>query len=667
MSESPASEGRRIVHRLTFPGDADPMALPLYADTRTAVSNPQASHAPSREERERVGGKSKEPQTLGPTMLATARKSLSRIERHSVTVAARSTVSFATYFNAFPAAYWRQWTDVDSVRLTVEIEGEAGVNVFRSTVRGSFRRVATEPDVTGVVEFDVSLKDFGDGGWLWFDLETGGASAKIVSAAWSVDERHARRKGTAAVSITTYNRPDDCVTQMELFAKSPDLLEVLDRLMIVDQGSKLVSEADGFGEAAAALGDKFTLLRQPNLGGSGGFARGMYEGTRATSADYVMLLDDDVVVETEGIVRAVAFADFCRTDTIVGGHMLNLYERSVLHSFGESVNLYRAMWHPVAESLESFDFNVKALRSDATLHRRIDVAYNGWWMCLIPRAAIERIGLSLPVFIKWDDAEYGLRASKQGIPTVSLPGAAVWHMPWTEKDDRLDWQAYYHQRNRWLVGLLYSPYRQGGALPRESFLADVKHLLTMQYSPVAMRVQALEDLLSGPAHLHETLEQRAAEMRGLHSSYPDGQVLRDVASYPAVARRKPTRKGRTPSAPASAPKWLLRAGTSAARNYVKPSSDWDLPEDRVASDEVRWWRFAGLDAALVSTADGTGASVYRRDRGEFRRLLRRSRQLHLELVRRWDDLAKEYQGALADVTSPEAWEHTFGIGEQPRP
>lgn len=666
MSETSAAAGRRIVHRLTFPSDADPMALPLYVDTRTAVSNPQASHAPSREDKERFGLKAKDAQSVGPTMLATARKSLSKIQRHSVTLAARSTVSFATYFNAFPAAYWRQWTDVDAVRLTVEINGEASVNVFRSTVRGSFRRVATEMNVSGTVEFDISLTDFGDGGWLWFDLEAGAAPAEVVSAVWTVDERHARRRGTAAVSITTYNRPDDCVSQMRLFAGSPDLLAVLDRLMIVDQGSKLVSDADGFDEAAAALGEKFQLMRQPNLGGSGGFARGMYEGTQGTSADYVMLLDDDVVVETEGIVRAIAFADFCRTDTIVGGHMLNLYERSVLHSFGESVNLYRAMWHPVEESLESFDFNVKALRSDATLHRRIDVAYNGWWMCLIPRAAIERIGLSLPVFIKWDDAEYGLRAGKAGIPTVSLPGAAVWHMPWTEKDDRLDWQAYYHQRNRWLVGLLYSPYRKGGALPRESFLADVKHLLTLQYSPVAMRVQALEDLLRGPAHLHETLEQRAAEMRGLHASYPDGQVLKEVAKYPKVARRKPSRKGRAPSAPTSAPKWLLRAGVAAARNYLKPSGRWDQPEDRVASDQVRWWRFAGLDAALVSTADGTGASVYRRDRGEFRRLLRRSRSLHLELLRRWDDLAEEYRGALDQVTSTTAWEQTFGIGDGPR-
>ena len=74
--------------------------------------------------------------------------------------------------------------------------------------------------------------------------------------------------------------------------------------------------------------------------------------------------------------------------------------------------------------------------------------YNGWWMCLIPTAVIREIGLSMPMFIKWDDAEFGLRAGAAGYPTVTMPGVAVWHVPWTEKDDTVDWQAYFHERNR---------------------------------------------------------------------------------------------------------------------------------------------------------------------------------------------------------------------------
>ena len=63
----------------------------------------------------------------------------------------------------------------------------------------------------------------------------------------------------------------------------------------------------------------------------------------------------------------------------------------------------------------------------------------------------------MPLFIKWDDSEFGLRAKQAGYPTVSFPGAAVWHVPWTDKNDALDWQSYFHQRNRFIAALLHSP------------------------------------------------------------------------------------------------------------------------------------------------------------------------------------------------------------------
>lgn len=656
VMELAAADGFRVVQRVILPVESDSDSLPLYVEAgeaRAALAKTDLASL-----RDGTAAEAR------PARTEAVRAQDIR-DRFSMGVRAGRRVSFGTYFNAFPASYWRRWTNVRSVRLTAEVEGTGNLTVYRSNAKGAQQRVESfHVEGREVVTVDLPLDRFGDGGWYWFDLIGGTDAIALEAAHWSVDA-DAAREGRTSLGITTFNRPDYCLENIRTIAESSDVRAVLDELIVVDQGNQRVRDEDGFDDVAAELGDQLRIVEQANIGGSGGFSRAMYETVTAGRSEYVILLDDDIVLEPESILRLVAFADFTRVPTLVGGHMFDMYNRSVLHTFGEIVEPWRIQpGVPHADMVNGHDFREGGLRSTRWLHRRVDVDYNGWWMCLIPTQVIREIGLALPVFIKWDDAEYGLRAAAQGIPTVSLPGAAVWHMPWTEKDDRLDWQAYYHQRNRWLVGLLYSPYRNGGALPRESFLADVKHLLTLQYSPVAMRVQALEDILSGPSHLHETLERRAAEMRGLHASYPDGQVLRDVAAYPPVARRKPWRKGRTPSAPTSVSKWLLRAGSSAARNYLKPSGQWDLPEDRVASDQVRWWRLGGLDAALVSTADGTGASVYRRDRAEFRRLLRRSRHLHLELLRRWDELAKEYRNALADVTSPSAWERTFGIAEQ---
>ncbi len=120
-----------------------------------------------------------------------------------------------------------------------------------------------------------------------------------------------------------------------------------------------------------------------------------------------MMMDDDVVCEPEGIIRAVTFGDLARRPTIVGGHMFSIYSRSRLHSFGEIVQPWRFWWMSPLDAFPDWDLAARNLRSARWLHKRVDVDFNGWFMCLIPREVLEEIGLGLPLFIKWDDSSSG--------------------------------------------------------------------------------------------------------------------------------------------------------------------------------------------------------------------------------------------------------------------
>ena len=91
-----------------------------------------------------------------------------------------------------------------------------------------------------------------------------------------------------------------------------------------------------------------------------------------------------------------------------------------------------------------------------------------------------------------DGSADALRAGAAGFPTVALPGASVWHEPWTGKADTLDWQAYYHQRNRVVAALLHSPTRRGLRLLAESLEHTLVPLVMMRYAVVAQRLRALE-------------------------------------------------------------------------------------------------------------------------------------------------------------------------------
>ena len=96
--------------------------------------------------------------------------------------------------------------------------------------------------------------------------------------------------------------------------------------------------------------------------------------------------------------------------------MFSRYERSVLHAFAEAVAPYRWWWGNAPNTKSRHDFGRRNLRNTPWLHRRADGDYNGWWMCLIPTRVIKELGLAIPIFIKWDDAEYGVRARDRGIP-----------------------------------------------------------------------------------------------------------------------------------------------------------------------------------------------------------------------------------------------------------
>ena len=213
-------------------------------------------------------------------------------------------------------------------------------------------------------------------------------------------------------------------------------------------------------------------------------------------------------------------------------------------------------------------------------------------MCLIPTRVIREIGLSLPMFIKWDDAEFGLRAREAGYPTVTMPGVAVWHVPWTEKDDTLDWQAYFHERNRLISGLLHSPYERGGRLVMESLENHVKRLMSMQYSTGETILMALSDVLEGPERMHRDMTFRLKELRGLRDQYADGRSSADLDAFPAPRLKKPPRRGRGVPNPG-------RHGGQGQDGRHRPGAP-------AAADPGRWPRSTRRASCPTSTSAGTG-------------------------------------------------------------
>ncbi|WP_106815999.1 glycosyltransferase [Microbacterium timonense] len=631
-----------VLQNVVFPLDRDPDLLPLYVDPDTwSVID---------EEPVRVSNRAQ----LGNIL-----------SRTSARIVAGRRVSFGTYFNAFPASYWQHWTSVRNVTLTVRTDGPATILVYRSNGSGVRQRIETrEVEGSAVSTFELVLDQYSDGGFIWFDIVADEKNAVFHGAEWTTEQAPAR-EGKASIGITTFNKPDYCIWTLMNLADAPEVLEVVDRIFLIDQGDRRVDAQPEYAGIAERLGDTLQVITQPNLGGSGGFARAMSETLDRPESDFVQLLDDDVRIEPESIRRSVIFGRFATVPTIVGAHMFDLLDRPKLHAWAEVVDDVPFMWRALYQEKLPHDFSVSNLRQTPMLHMRLDADYNGWWMCLIPVSIIREVGLPLPAFIKWDDAEYCLRARDAGYPTVSMPGVALWHVSWVGKDDSIDWQAYFHARNRIVAGLLHSPVPKGGTLIRHSRRVDLKHLMMMQYYPVALRHLALRDVLSGPEHMRSNLATAMPRARALAKDFPETVVHRD-SGVPLRSRRgrlvfKTTRRNEFDS-PTGLRLRLFTARTLMSHWFHKPEGvNVQQPEVEFGKNDAHWWRVPMYDSALVNSADGSGKNVYTRDRRLFRSMLLESVRLHRRLQREWPRLAAEYRSARQELTSPTAWQRTFEV------
>ncbi|MBJ7290376.1 glycosyltransferase [Williamsia sp.] len=587
--------------------------------------------------------------------------------RTSVLLTAESEAGFGSYFNAFAASYWRRWSILQSVILRVEVIGTCRVDLYRSKVDGARiglggDLVPTDDDGHGVIEFDLDLGPFEDGGWIWFDVTTD-TDTEIVSAGWyaPIPAPGGPETARVTVGIPTFNRPTDAVDALRALTSDPLVDGVIDAVLMPDQGNRKVVDEPGYDIARDALGDRLHIFDQPNLGGSGGYARIMYEALRLTNSPYVLYMDDDIAIEPDSILRALALSRYAKTPMLVGGQMLNLQDRSHLHCMGEVIDPHTFMWTAAPYVEYDHDFAKYPLTdrdNSKNLHRRIDVDGNGWWMCMIPRECAETIGLPMPLFIKWDDWEFGLRAAKAGYPTATIPGIAIWHMAWSDKDDAIDWQAYFHLRNRLVVAAIHHDGPIGGIVTSMA-KATAKHLLCLEYSTVAIQNEAIRDFLAGPHHIRELLPTALPKIAGMRKQYPDAVVLPSATVLPRTSGEATALGMFEPRDPVR----KLKALAGAVINNARPADPrhHEVPQANYPPLQARWFSLGRVDGVTVTTADGRGVVYRQRDRAKMIALAKESASLVRELTNRFPEMRTQYRAAHTELTSKESWARVFGL------
>jgi len=215
-------------------------------------------------------------------------------------------------------------------------------------------------------------------------------------------------------------------------------------IIVVDNGSD--------GNDAELLWRRFgsyirLIENDTNHGFAGGNNIGMRYAFRSAMPDFVLLLNNDTVVDPEFLGRMVETAHVDPAIGIVGAEIRYYDAPDRLWSVWDRMNFW------IGQPLETRQGTTKRIQTregDSSAHPLIEVVDWATGCCLlIKKRVLEDIGLlDEGYFIYWDDVEYCFRAKKAGYKTVYCSTAKIWHKVGKAVTGVPGFALYYGTRNR---------------------------------------------------------------------------------------------------------------------------------------------------------------------------------------------------------------------------
>jgi galactofuranosylgalactofuranosylrhamnosyl-N-acetylglucosaminyl-diphospho-decaprenol beta-1,5/1,6-galactofuranosyltransferase len=567
-------------------------------------------------------------------------------------LALTGTVDFTTFLNSLSVLKWQRYTGIGEYWLHVELSG-APCRVMGTSLASSGPGLIVEPHPLAAFEgspegepqaFDMRLPLFG-AELSGFELACEGRTL-LHAALYYVEADEGRIRPVELALVTTTFRNEDYITRnveavrAEVLGCDDPIAEHF-RMIVVDNGRTL---------EASLAGDGVELIGNPNVGGSGGFARGMMAALDE-GATHVLLMDDDVRVLPESFKRTFSLLSLARgryQDAFVNGAMLKLQKPNIQEEDVSRVlttGAYRRI-KPVMDMssgrmvAHSEAFNVEYNR-----------AYGAWWFSCIPASVIREHGLPLPVFVRCDDVEYGMRCKPV---YMAMNGICVWHSMF-EGRFRASVDQYQYQRNFMIMNAVDSLDLDAQILIRFNRTFSL-FLRAMAYDICDLMLDGLADYLKGPEFLehadaaglfremgarNERLvpldELDEADARDAAAAPPDFYFLKDGFHFNKLAKLIDF----LPIDTHLMPETLLT--DEPAATYF-------------ASGPYPMWRTLGHTTLVSYDDDGTAAAVRHMDRTRFQELTRRLRRLMRAYRDRNEEVSAEWRAALPWLSSREFWE-----------
>lgn len=396
-------------------------------------------------------------------------------------------LSSDSYFNSFSYSKWSKYTKISHVDLEVKIKGNAKLYLIKSILCGEnvqesivdYASIDSDEEVMEVLHFDFSKEQFDGIVYLKIVAKD---DTEFYEACYCTNTNIEPENISFAVVMCTYKREQylyNNIRSIKQFQQDHSADLNFD-VFIIDNGNTLDSL---FFEE-----DYLHLIPNKNVGGAGGFTRGIIESLKANAFTHIILMDDDVLFDPNILEITKTFLSFIKpaySEYFLGGATLRMDLQNIQLESG-------AIWN------NNILINLKrGLRLDQKfnlLSNEVEESksYTSWVYCCIPCKAISENDLPLPLFVRGDDMEFGIRHDK-GV--ISLNGIGVWHAP---VDGRYSYSMnYYTTRNALVLNALYDKNYTAKNAAKQLLTDVVREISFFRYENVDLILQAYEDFLGG--------------------------------------------------------------------------------------------------------------------------------------------------------------------------
>ena len=548
-------------------------------------------------------------------------------------------LSFDTSFGVFAAGRWKRLTSVDCLSVTVHASGSGRIELVgvRSVVRGLSlqEKIVASSGISSSGKTTLEVPDFAKTSiGTYFIRVSAEQSDVVVSGGQWTTTTTAPREVRLSLSITTFNRQDyvkPTVAKVLQLVENVDSLRDRMRILVVDNARNI-----NFDTAPNA---PITVVQNPNLGGAGGFARGIIHLRDEGWSTHVLLMDDDITLEPEALVRTFALFTFARDANLcIHGAMLS-EEQAWMQFEAGSKYRWRSLYPLRAIGREDDLRERKLALRDA--HEK-KFAYTAWWYTAFP-ISITRDN-PLPVFVRGDDVAFGLMHT--GKHSVTMNGVIVWHADFGLKNNPSS--LFYEKRNFAIVDTLVFANHHWWHLARRFIALSFRNLFSMRYASVEYMIRGVRAYLAGPEALmatdHSALHD---ELRKVTEEKP-GPLPAELA---AVAITKPR------------PKAIRLIGFALAIPLV---GGYILP--KIMRRDVL--KTAPIDSRAVGLATRYNRILYRHDRlpegflverdsRRFFSLLREVCVVTKDIALNYRRLKREYKATYPTLVSDASWHARF--------